>query len=141
MPQPPSSDQTRLQGRSFLRRPMSLTPPSTTSGQAVADTGLLAAFRRALIAARYRPGQPVEPTITQVLEVDLWRWRMSRLGPTGPMGTSETEATRSTCHLSYLAAILTGAPATAPLRRLTNIRDGTGWAAATASPGPTRPHD
>jgi hypothetical protein len=43
--------------------------PWYTTKQAVSVADILAAFRRALIAAGYRAGQPLQPTSTEILEV------------------------------------------------------------------------
>ena len=43
--------------------------PWYATKQAVSVADMLAAFRRALIAAEYRAGQPLEPTSTEILEV------------------------------------------------------------------------
>jgi hypothetical protein len=43
--------------------------PSSTTNQAVSVADMLVAFRRAPIAARFRAGQPLEPTNTEILEV------------------------------------------------------------------------
>jgi hypothetical protein len=43
--------------------------PWYATKQAVSVADMLAAFRRALIAAEYRAGQPLQPTSTEILEV------------------------------------------------------------------------
>jgi hypothetical protein len=43
--------------------------PWYATKQAVSVADMLAAFRRALIAAEYRAGQPLEPTSTEIMEV------------------------------------------------------------------------
>jgi hypothetical protein len=70
--------------------------------------------------------------------VDWQHEGMRWLDPMGRIGTSRREATRSICHPSYLAGHPDRVYPTAPLRRLTSIRDGTapGGSDSLADPTP-----